>query len=453
MARPGGWPPAMSAELDAGTVPAQRYGSQRIQRDAVFVAVATATNAVLGIAFWAFAARFVPPVELGVMTAVLSVITAVGSVIAAGIGDAYTAVLPAVGRDRSVVYRRAQRLSVGLSMTAGGLAGLVTICALSEVRSEFAVAVMVTVGVFAWSAYGLQNATMVAVGRANWTPAANLAVGVAKIVLLPVLAMTLAWQSVPLAVVAATLGVAVVLRPLIRRMIEVGDGLPENGTIAAGAVVPEFHRVVVRTTALSGLNLGLLALAPFLVTVFAGPDEGARFALVFSIVATLDFIGASMAVSLVVHASGEPEAATAMAKKILVRAGAVTAVGTLGLVAVVPEVLHFLNPSYGVGETLAVVVVLCAGSILRLPYLVWAALQQARRRLRAPLFFSAGTAVLLFAIIPGLCASWGATGGALAIAVHRAVLTAAAGVVVGVAHIRTRSTGKHEDSVPPGFRE
>ncbi|TSD95449.1 hypothetical protein FOV72_14060 [Gordonia rubripertincta] len=443
----------MSAELDAGTVPAQRYGSQRIQRDAVFVAVATVTNAVLGVAFWAFAARFVPPAELGVMTAVLSVITAVGSVIAAGIGDAYTAVLPAVGRNRSAVHRRGQRLSVGLSTAAGGLAGLMTICALSEVRSEFAVAVLIAVGVLAWSAYGLQNATMIATGRANWTPAANLAVGIAKIILLPVLAVTLAWQSVPLAVVAATLGAVVVLRPLIKRMIDAGDGLPENGTIVEGAAISEFHRVVVRTTTLSGLNLGVLALAPFLVTVFAGPDEGARFALVFSIVATLDFIGASMAVSLVVHASGEPESATGMAKKILVRAGVVTAAGTLGMVVVVPEALHFLNPTYGVGETLAVVVVLCAGSILRLPYLVWAALRQARRKLRAPLFFSAGSAVLLFAIIPGLCASWGATGGALAIALHQAVLTAAAGGVVGIAHARTKSTERYEDSIPRGHGE
>ncbi|MDH3011675.1 hypothetical protein QEN40_13950 [Gordonia alkanivorans] len=440
--------PAMSAELDAAVRSASRYGARRVERDAIYLAGATVANAVLGMGFWTFAARFVEPSQLGVMTAVLSVITAVGSVISAGVGDAYTAVLPAVGDDRRTVYRRGQRLSAGLSFTAGGVAGLVTVCVLPEARFQFAVALLVAVGVFGWTALGLQSSTLIAIGRASWTPVANVAVGIGKIVLLPVAVFTVAWQSIPLAVVVAAVGVAVVLRPMIRRIVETGEGLPAQGALSGDQAMVEFHRVVTRTTALSGLNLGVLSLTPFLVTLFAGPAEGARFALVFAIVSTLDFIGASMAVSLVVHASGEPESAASMAKKILLRSGVVTGVGTIGLVVVVPGALHLLNPAYGVTETLVVVLILCAGSILRLPYLVWAALQQARRRLRAPLTFSGATAILLFALMPGLCGSLGAAGGAWAILLHQAALTFLAGALTLVTRRRRTSIEQGEELVP-----
>ncbi|WP_035717241.1 lipopolysaccharide biosynthesis protein [Gordonia terrae] len=432
----------MSADLDAGHPSTSRYGAQRVQREAIAVAIGSAINAVLGVAFWAFSARFVAPDELGVMTAVLSVITAVGSVIAAGVGDAYTAILPAVGRDRPAVFRRGLRLTTVLSTVAGIVSGLVVITSLSEVRGDYAVAAVVVVGIIAWSAYGLQSATLIAIGRANWTPPSNIAHGVAKIVVLPVLCATIAWQSVPLAVVIASAGMVVVLRPSIRRLIDTGDGLPTSGTISAGQAMVEFHRVVSRTTALSGLNLGVLALTPFLVTLFAGPEDGARFALVFAIVSTLDFIGASMAVSLAVHASAEPASAGAMAKRLMARAGVVTVLGSVGAAAVVPTALHVLNPAYDRGTTLAVVVVLCAGSIIRLPYLMWAALRQSERRLRAPLVLSGATAILLFAMMPACCAALGAVGAAWVVLAHQAVLTAGAGIVFGRRYFGESARGR-----------
>ncbi|MFC8315031.1 lipopolysaccharide biosynthesis protein [Gordonia sp. NPDC057258] len=432
----------MSADLDARDPSTSRYGARRVHRDAFAVAVGSAINAVLGVAFWAYAARFVTPDELGVMTAILSVITAVGSVIAAGVGDAYSAVLPAVGRDRPTVFRRGLRLASLLSVVAGVVSAVLVVATLSEVRADYAVAALIVVGILAWSAYGLQGATLIAIGRANWVPPSNIAHGVAKIVLLPALVATIAWQSVPLAVVIASLCMVVVLRPAIRRIVDTGDGLPTSGTIEEGRAVVEFHRVVTRTTALSGLNLGVLALTPFLVTLFAGPDEGARFALVFSIVSTLDFIGASMAVSLAVHASGAPGSARAMATKLLSRAGVVTVLGSIGAAAVVPVALHVLNPAYDMASTLAVVVVLCAGSIIRLPYLVWAALRQSQRRLRAPLVLSGATAILLFALMPVFCAAMGAVGAALVILVHQAVLTAGAAIVFARRHLGEDAHGR-----------
>lgn len=82
------------------------FGAKRLNRDAVLMAFSSVANAALGMVFWAFAAKVFKPEQLGVMTAVLSVIVSVSLVVAAGVGDAYTALLPAVGPARRSVFRR-----------------------------------------------------------------------------------------------------------------------------------------------------------------------------------------------------------------------------------------------------------------------------------------------------------------------------------------------------------
>jgi O-antigen/teichoic acid export membrane protein len=416
-----------------------RFGIGRVHRDAAAMAISSVANAGLGVGFWAFAAKFVTPVQLGVMTAVLAVIVSVGNVVAVGVGDAYTALLPAVGPARTRVYRNGQRVFFTLTAATGVLGALGTTLLLAEVRGSVTVAILVAVGIFVWASFTLQNSTMMAVGRAAWVPTANIVLGLAKIALLAALSIAVGWHSVELAVVIATAGIVLVMQPVLGRIIATGKGLPTTATISAEHASAEFKRVVVRTIALSAMGIGVVTLTPFLVTVFAGPSDGALFALSFSIVATFDYIAAAMAVSLVVHASSEPDQANAMARGILVRAAALTVVGTTAVIAVVPSALQFLNPEYDFRDTLAVVAVLCAATICRVGYIVWAALQQARRNLRMPLIFNAVTAVVMLASMPVLCGEYGAVGGALAVLVHQIGLSAMAGVHFVIANRRRRA--------------
>ncbi|WP_422745647.1 hypothetical protein ACN27E_25035 [Mycobacterium sp. WMMD1722] len=405
-----------------------RFGVRRVHRDAAAMALSSVANAGLGVAFWGFAARFVAPEHLGVMTAILAVILAVGNVVAVGVGDAYSALLPAVGTARPRIYWMGQRVFLALALTAGVLGALGTTLLLEQVRGSTAVAVLVAVGIIGWASFNLQNATMTAVGRAAWVPTVNISLGLAKIVLLAALSVYVGWHSVELAVVLPVLVIVLIVQPVLIRIIVDGRELPTTAMISADRASAEFRRVVVRTVALSAMGIGVVTLTPFLVTVFAGAAGGALFALSFSIVTTFDYIAAAMAVSLVVHASSSPEHAGTMARGILLRAGALTIAGTAAVVLVVPTALQFLNPQYGVSDTLAVVAVLCAATICRVPYIVWAALQQARRSLRMPLVFNSVGALVMIAVMPVLCDAYGALGGAVAVLVHQIGLTVAAGV-------------------------
>ena len=432
----------MTAEAGglAQTVTESRFGAKRLYRDAGSMATSTVANALLGAAFWALAAKLFPPEQLGVMTAVLAVIIAAGPVLASGFGDAYTALLPAVGAARPRVYRRGQ-IAFGLSALVTGVgAAFATTGLLKEVRGSIGVGLMIAVGVFFWSAFVLQNTTLVALGRARWMPVVTIGANLSKILLLPLLALTLHWHSLELALVISSIVLVIVLRPMINRLVTSDKDLPKTAIMSEERALHEFNRLVPQTIAASLLGFGLLTITPFLVTMFSGPTQGALFALSLSVVQTLDFIGAAMAVSLVVHASSAPEQAYQMARAILLRAALLAAIGSVFIIAVVPTVLRLLNAQYGQMNATGVIGVLCASSVVHVVYLVWSALQKARRNLKTQLVFNAITAAILFAIMPSLARDHGAFGGAIAILIPQLVLCLGATTHFLVTRRRERGT-------------
>jgi O-antigen/teichoic acid export membrane protein len=357
------------------------------------------------------------------MTAVLAVIVSVGIVVATGVGDAYTAFLPAAGTDRASLYRRGQGMFFALALTCGVAAAIGTVTWLHEVRGSIAVAVLVTVGVLVWSVLTLQNSTLVALGRARWLPAANIGASVVKIVLLLLLAIRISWHPVELSFVISAAVVIVVLQPAINRIISSGKELPP-AAVPAGVLNRNFKVFVGQTVVSSALTMGLLMVTPFLVTVYAGPKQGALFALSLSVAQALDFIGGALAMSLVVHAASAPEEAGTMTRRIMIRAILFSSVGAAVLILVTPAALRLLNPEYGALGATGVIAALAIGSVTRCIYMVWSGLQKARRNMKAPLALNAIAAVVLLATMPVIVPTRGALGGAIVLIMAQLVLIA-----------------------------
>ncbi|PXX03208.1 O-antigen/teichoic acid export membrane protein [Mycolicibacterium moriokaense] len=404
-----------------------RFGAKRLYRDAGSMASSSVASGLLGAAFWALSARIFPPAELGVMTAVMAVITATGVVVAAGVGDAYTALLPAVGSARVRLYRRGQRMFWIIASIGGVGAAAGTVLLLTEVRGSIGVALLVAFGVLVWSAVNVQSSALVALGRARWLPGANLLTGLVKIGLLPLLAITLRWHAVELAFLIATTGMVVVLGPVIWKVVNSATDLPP-ATLSEDAALGMFNGFFAQSIASSGLNFGVLTLSPFLVTAFADPEQGALFALVFSIVQTLDVVGMAMALSLVVHASSAPDDAWSMARSVLIKTVLLTVAGALFLIVLAPPALRLLDPAYGALGVTDVVRVLCAVCVVRTVYTVWSALQRSHRNIAAPLRFNVAFAVMLPVLVVTLCRPYGALGGAFALLLAQSALSGAAGI-------------------------
>ena len=403
-----------------------RFGAKRLYRDAGALATTSIANAALGMVFWGFAAKTLPPAQLGVMTAILSVIVSTGMVVGNGVGYAYTALLPAVGEARRVVFRRGQRVFLTLSLITGVGAAIVTTLFLREVRGSVGVAVLVAVGTLAWAAFILLNSTLTSLGRARWLPVVNVVTSIGKIVLLVLLAATVRWHSVELAFVIAAAAAVIALRPAIVRAIDSGKDLPSTMAMSETEALAEFNRLVIRTLTTTALSVGVLTATPFMVTIFAGPSQGALFALSLTISQMLDFFGAALGVSFVVHAASTPALAGKMARTVLIKTAILTTSAAVLIAALAPIALRLLNPQYGAMGANWVIAVLCVGSVIRTGYTVWAAVQLVRRNMMTVLAVNFVSGVLLLAANPGLSAAHGAVGGAFAMLLAQSVLSAGA---------------------------
>ena len=396
-----------------------------LYKDAAALASSSMLTAVLGFAFWAICARLVPPATLGVQTALMSIITAPAVVIASGMGDAFTALLPIAGADAPTVVRRGYRRLLIAASALGAGAGALAVTVLPEVRGSVLVAVLVAVGVVIWGLFVVQDPALTSLGRARWLPIENGSVSLVKIGLLPLALTAGLAQPVVVASLLPCVAAIAVLRPQVRRLAARQEGRAH--TVDA---VRELPRLALRTTVSLAMSLGVLTATPFLVTAAAGPEHGAVFSLALAIVQSLDFVGAALGVSLVVHASGHDADGGRMARVVLVRTAGIVGGGAVVLVLLAPFALRLLDGRYLQLHGVAVIGLLALGSASRCGYVIWAALQRSRRQMRALLTLNAVAASLVLAAIVPVASRWGAVGAAALVASANVFLTVCAGVHV-----------------------
>ena len=430
-----------AARVQRATTP--RLGSSsRLYRDATSLASSSMLTALLGVAFWIVAARTLPPSKLGVQTALLSALTAPDIVIASGVGDAFTAILPAAPGVRAAILRRGYRLVLVMSVVAGVAAATISVTVLHQVRGSITVALAVAIGTVVWALFTVQDPALTSMGRAQWLPIENGLVSTLKVAVFPALvALALGLPMIVATVLPGAAAVGVLL-PKLRAMARKSDAAVRTATAmqsgaAAHVVRRQFDALTLRTTASVALTLGSLTFLPFVVTVLGGATQGAVFALCLSVNQSLDFVGSALGVSLVVHASTQGADGARMARQVLYRAALIVGAGGIALIAVAPLVLRVMNPAYLGLHGVEVIAILCAGSLLRTGFVTWSALQRSRRHLRPVLLLNTAGALTLYATLPTLCHAWGAVGAAISLATAQTVLT------IGAA-LHTVAAGRRE---------
>jgi O-antigen/teichoic acid export membrane protein len=409
----------------------------KLYRDALSLASSSMLTALFGVAFWAVCGKLISPSVLGVQTALLSIIVAPAIVVASGVGDAFTAIVPVSGPAREKVIARGYRLLIVMAGGLGIVAGTVTILFLPEVAGSVPIAVMVALGVMIWALFVVQDPALTSMRRAHWLPIENGSVSVVKVMLVPaVIALGVDKPAVVATLVPSVLAVAI-LYPQVKRLARLGRN--EAPVPSGPNVLSELPKMVARTTTSVALSLGTLTVTPFLVTASAGPTQGAVFALCLSVVQSLDFVGAALGVSLVVHASPHGSQAGKMALAVFRRTVVVVGFGAVALVALAPVLLNLLNPAYGELHGVAVIAILAVGSFSRSVYVIWAALQRARRNMKPLLILNGVASVCVFTTVAPMARHWGAIGAAVVIAFAQIVLSGGALISLLRAHLRVRN--------------
>lgn len=304
----------------------------------------TAVTGLLGIVFWATAARLYTPADVGGDAALISAMTGLSSICQLNMIDSLIRFLPTLPQ-----VRRAR--AVGLAYTASSIAAAAgatgfilvaphVISSLSYLRTDTLLAVVFVIATIVWGVFNLQDAALTAMRRTSWVLAENGVFSVAKIVALPLLLGALTHGVYVAWVLPPALLVPVVNWFLFTRLLR---GAVEPS--AADDAPPPARlglRVVIRFLAQDYvgyvLRIVTFSLMPLIVLARLGQTDNAYFAIPFALLQALDLLFYNVTTSLTVEGARDP-ARTREFTRLVIRRFLVLQVPLTALVVLVAPLL------------------------------------------------------------------------------------------------------------------
>jgi O-antigen/teichoic acid export membrane protein len=371
----------------------------------------------LGFVFWGIAARLYEVEVVGLSAALTSLLLFVSGVTqlnlrvvlirlvpesgggtARLVGRAYLIALATAGAASLVVYG----LAIWLGSPWTALDGISTLGGLAFLALATA----------ALSLFNLQDGVIAGLRRTVWVPVENGIYAAAKIGLLLVLAAAMPALGIVVSwVVPAIVAVGVVTWILFRRWI------PAHASAGSHRTIEMERRTVLGFIAADSVGalfaLASTTLVPVLVVAVAGPEQGAYFAMAWSVVIALNLFPVNMAASMTVEMVHAGERPGAQLRRVMIHMARVLGPILLITVVLAPFILRIFGPAYAENAT----DLLRIASLGLIPFSINAlALAMARvaGRGREILAIQAATALLTLGIGALLLPITGLTGVAIA---------------------------------------
>jgi O-antigen/teichoic acid export membrane protein len=270
-------------------------------RTGYYLILGTGASGLLGVAFWALAARSYTAHVVGISAAAVSAIALVSGVCSLGLSAVLVRYLPVAGRETRTLIVRSYAITIALSLVIGAIIALT-----SDLWSPsmgfldegfwplgFALAVA------AMTTFTLQDSVLTGLHGAVWIPAENTLYAVTKLVLLVAIAGLLPFAGPFVAWNAPLIPAIVFVNYLIfRRLI---PKMPADGGL-------ERRQVIAMAAGNYGGNLfGLLGnmYLPILVANQASATEAAYFYVPWMISISVELVALNMMTSLTVEAALE----------------------------------------------------------------------------------------------------------------------------------------------------
>jgi O-antigen/teichoic acid export membrane protein len=358
----------------------------------------TAVSSLLGIAYWALAARLYSPAELGVGAAMVSTMTFLSNLSQLNLNGALARFLPASAGQGSRLVGWAYAVTGLASLVLSG--GFLLLAPQITERLDFLhgtplLAVAFALAVAGWGIFTLQDSVLTALRGVVWVPVENTAFGLAKIALLvlfagavPSLGIFISWN---LAVVAALIPVNVLV---FRRL------LPRQRARRSEAALPG-RRVLARFVALDYvgylfMQAGTNAL-PLIVTARLGAEANGVFYVAWLLGGSLELVAYHFGTSLTVEAAAHESRLAAYARQVL-RRGLLLFVPAVVLLCVsAPLLLALFGSDYA--STGADTLRLFAVAVLpKLVLTVFVAASRVQRRVGRIIAVQAATSTLVVSL-------------------------------------------------------
>jgi O-antigen/teichoic acid export membrane protein len=315
-----------------------------LYRDGYAILLATGLTSVLGIAYWAVAARIYSAPTVGFNTAVLSAMMLVSGLAQLNMSTLLPRYLPVVGASRRRLVEVTYAGTLLATLVVAALAVLViprVIPGLAELREDAPTALLFVAGALVFTIFTLQDFVLIGLRRAVWVPAENVASALLRLALLPLL-----HGPVPRLGIIVSWGVgAVVLIPpvtwLIHRRLRRLERTPEP----AGRLRPIASLLLGNNI---GMTLGIVAVfaMPLLVVAQLGSRANAYFFGPWSVFLGLQLVSSSFATSLLVEGADPASRRPALMRAMMWQSLrlVVPAVALLCLLA--SPILSLFGPSY-----------------------------------------------------------------------------------------------------------
>lgn len=307
-------------------------------------------TAVLGIAYWALAARIVPSAAVGQDGTLITAMITVSTICQLNLNNAIARFLPSTGAGSS----RALALSYLVGAGASLLGGVVFVAVMPLISDSFAfltedlvLVIAFPLGTALWAVFVLQDAALAALRQAPWVPVENTAFGLVKLAALPVLVAATTHGTF----VAWVLGAAMLLLPVnwfvFRRAV------PEHvRTVEPGSEGPTRTEQRRRASFLAQdylatvLNLVAVTLLPLVVLAVLGSEQSAYFFIPFSIMLAVELFVHGATTSLLVEGARVGADVVGLTRSLLRRIGPIVIGSVLILVLAAPLVLAPFGSDY-----------------------------------------------------------------------------------------------------------
>jgi O-antigen/teichoic acid export membrane protein len=324
--------------------------AQPLHRNAYALVASGGLTSLLGLAYWALAARRYSAHDLGLQSAAISAMLLLAGVAQLGLIPVLMRFLPVAGpRARSLVVR-SYSCSTFVALVAAAVFILGTPLwspPLAFLRSSGAWWAAFLLATAATSISSLQDGALTGMRRAVWVPIENSLVSVAKMLLLVVFAASLPRSGIFASWNIATAFAVVGINGLLFSKVFRGpSSFPADGgdgeLLLRRLIRPALHNHVGNM-----FSLGVVYALPLIVVFRLGAEPTAYFAIPWAIYsAGLQQITTAMSWSLTVEAAATPSNLRPYMRRTLLHAFALLVPAAALVASFAPQLLGLLGPRY-----------------------------------------------------------------------------------------------------------
>jgi O-antigen/teichoic acid export membrane protein len=337
--------------IRAATHQAQKRMAEPLYRTAFSLMASTLLTAVLGIGFWAIAARSFPASVVGRDSALISSMATISGLCQLNMSNVIVRFLPQV-RDR--IGRRvldAYGSAVTLSLVAAIAFVIVAPLASSRfsfLRNEPTLLTTYVLSIGAWTIFVLEDSVLTALGRAAWLPIENGLFSAAKIAILPASLALSKGHGIFLAWVAPMFVTVPVMNWLIAHRVVPQAAEAQRNAPGVLEVFGRRRLLAFLAQDSAGAAFGQIALTaiPLLVLALLGTEQTAYFYIPFTLVTTFDLMFLGVTTSLTTEGARSPQRMRGLARIVVRRFLAIQVPVALIIVVVAPLILSPFGQSY-----------------------------------------------------------------------------------------------------------